>query len=87
MVKLRDQDEDIGFGNAFWREEEQPATGGKGVEMTLDVVENSELKQVNIGKRQFMIFIKDYFKKIIFFRVNWQKERVDGFKKRSNIFF
>ena len=58
---------DIGCGNAFGggEEEEPAAVGGEGVEMVLDVVANSELKQVHMSKKEFMAYIKDYFKKVI----------------------
>ena len=81
---------DIGCGNAFGggdAEEEQPAAGGEGVEMVLDVVANSELKQVNMSKKEFMAYIKDYFKKIItYLEENGKSDRVDSFKKRSSSF-
>ena len=81
---------DIGCGNAFGggeAEEEQPAAGGEGVEMVLDVVANSELKQVNMNKKEFMAYIKDYFKKIIaYLEENGKKDRVDGFKKGAQAF-
>jgi hypothetical protein len=81
---------DIGCGNAFGggeAEEEQPATGGEGVEMVLDVVANSELKQVNMSKKEFMAYIKDYFKKIVtYLEENGKKDRVDGFKKGAQAF-
>ena len=81
---------DIGCGNAFGggeAEDEQPAAGGEAVEMVLDVVANSELKQVNMSKKEFMAFIKDYFKKIIaYLEENGKKDRVDGFKKGAQAF-
>ena len=80
---------DIGCGNAFGGgdiEEEQPV-GGEGVEMVLDVVANSELKQINMSKKVFMAYIKDYFKKIIaYLEENGKKDRVDGFKKGAQAF-
>ena len=81
---------DIGCGNAFGggdAEEEQPAAGGEGVEMVLDVVANSELKQVNMSKKEFMAFIKDYFKKIIaYLEENGKSDRVESFKKGAQAF-
>ena len=81
---------DIGCGNAFGggdAEEEQPAAGGEGVEMVLDVVANSELKQVNMSKKEFMAFIKDYLKKVVtYLEENGKKDRVDGFKKGATDF-
>ena len=81
---------DIGCGNAFGggeAEEEPAAAGGEGVEMVLDVVANSELKQVNMSKKEFMAYIKDYFKKIIaYLEENGKKDRVDGFKKGAQAF-
>ena len=81
---------DIGGGNAFGggdAEEEQPAAGGEGVEMVLDVVANSELKQVNMSKKEFMAYIKDYFKKIItYLEENGKSDRVDSFKKGAQAF-
>ena len=72
---------DIGCGNAFGGgdgEEEQAPAGGEGVEMVLDVVANSELKQVNMSKKEFMAYIKDYFKKIIaYLEGNGKKEDSD----------
>ena len=55
--------------------------------MVLDVIANSELKQVNMSKKEFMAYIKDYFKKIIaYLEENGKKDRVDGFKKGAQAF-
>ena len=79
---------DVGCGDAFTKkegEDEQPAQGG--VEMVLDVIANSELKQVNMSKKEFMAYIKDYFKKIIaYLEENGKKDRVEGFKKGAQAF-
>ena len=81
-------DVDVGCGDAFTKkegEDEQPAQGG--VEMVLDVIANSELKQVNMSKKEFMAYIKDYFKKIIaYLEENGKKDRVDGLKKGAQAF-
>ena len=81
---------DIGCGNEFGggeAEEAQPVTSGEGVEMVLDVVGNSELKQVHMSKKEFMAYIKDYFKKIIaYLEENGKKDRIDGFKKGAQAF-
>jgi len=81
-------DVDVGCGDAFTKkegEDEQPAQAG--VEMVLDVIANSELKQVNMSKKEFMAYIKDYFKKIIaYLEENGKKDRVDGFKKGAQAF-
>ena len=82
-------DVDIGCGNAFGNpeggEENAPAQGG--VEMVLDVVANHDLKQVNMSKKEFMAYIKDYFKKIIaYLEEHDQKDRVEGFKKGAQAF-
>ena len=58
-------DVDVGCGNAFGGgEEEQQQAPQEGVEMVLDVVQNGNLKQVNMSKKEFMAYIKDYFKKL-----------------------
>ena len=69
-------------------EGEQPqAQGSEPVEMVLDVVANSELKQVNMSKKEFMAYIKDYFKKVIaYLEENGKSDRVDGFKKGAQEF-
>ena len=55
--------------------------------MVLDVVANSELKQVNMSKKEFMAYIKDYFKKIItYLEENGKSDRVDSFKKGAQAF-
>ena len=54
--------------------EQQSAPGSEPVEMILDVVGNSDLKQVNMSKKEFMAYIKDYFKKrYCLFRRKWKK--------------
>ena len=79
---------DIGCGNAFGGgepEEEQAPAGD--VEMVLDVVANSELKQVNMSKKEFVAYIKDYFKKIVaYLEKNGKSDRVDSFKKGAQDF-
>ena len=79
---------DVGCGDAFTKKEgEDEAPAQEGVEMVLDVIANSELKQVNMSKKEFMAYIKDYFKKIIaYLEENGKKERVDGFKKGAQAF-
>ena len=82
-------DVDVGCGDAFTKPEgaaeEAPAQGT--VEMVLDVVANHDLKQVNMSKKEFMAYIKDYFKKIIaYLEENGKKDRVEGFKKGAQAF-
>ena len=80
---------DVGCGNAFGNPEgeEDNAPPQEGVEMVLDVVANSELKQVNMSKKEFMAYIKDYFKKVIaYLEENGKKDRVEGFKKGAQAF-
>ena len=82
-------DVNIGCGDAFGKGEgeAEEAQAQEGVEMVLDVVANSELKQVNMSKKEFMAYIKDYFKKIIaYLEENGKKDRVDGFKKGAQAF-
>ena len=81
-------DVDVGCGNAFGGgEEEQQQAPPEGVEMVLDVVANSQLKQVNMSKKEFMAYIKDYFKKLIaYMEENGKKDRVEGFKKGAQAF-
>ena len=79
---------EIGCGDEFAKAEgaEDPAPQ-QGVEMVLDVIANSELKQVNMSKKEFMAYIKDYFKKLIaYMEENGKKDRVDGFKKGAQAF-
>ena len=81
-------DVDIGCGDEFAKGEgaEDPAPQ-QGVEMVLDVVANHDLKQVNMSKKEFMAYIKDYFKKIIaYLEEHDQKDRVEGFKKGAQAF-
>ena len=79
---------DVGCGDAFGKPEgEDEAPAQEGVEMVLDVVANSELKQVNMSKKEFMAYIKDYFKKVIaYLEENGKSDRVDGFKKGAQAF-
>ena len=79
---------DVGCGDAFTKKEgEDEAPAQEGVEMVLDVIANSELKQINMSKKEFMAYIKDYFKKIIaYLEENGKKDRVDGFKKGAQAF-
>ena len=80
---------DIGCGDAFTKgeEAEEVAPAQEGVEMELDVVGNSQLKQVNMSKKEFMAYIKDYFKKVIaYLEENGKKDRVEGFKKGAQAF-
>ena len=64
-----------------------PQQGQEPVEMVLDVVGNHELKQVNMSKKEFMAYIKDYFKKVIaYLEENGKKDRVEGFKKGAQAF-
>ena len=81
-------DVDVGCGDAFTKQEgEEEPSAPQGVEVVLDVVANSELKQVNMSKKEFMAYIKDYFKKIIaYLEENGKKDRVDGFKKGAQAF-
>ena len=67
--------------------EDNQAQGKEPVEMVLDVVANSEIKQVNMSKKVFMAYIKDYFKKVIaYLEENGKADRVDGFKKGAQAF-
>ena len=67
--------------------EQQSAPGSEPVEMILDVVGNSDLKQINMSKKEFMAYIKDYFKKVIaYLEENGKKDRIDGFKKGAQEF-
>ena len=67
--------------------EDNNAQGNEPVEMVLDVVANSELKQVNMSKKEFMAYIKDYFKKVIaYLEENGKADRVDGFKTGAQAF-
>ena len=79
---------DVGCGNAFGGgEEEEQQAPQEGVEMVLDVVQNGNLKQVNMSKKEFMAYIKDYFKKLIaYMEENGKKDRVEGFKKGAQAF-
>ena len=80
---------DIGCGNAFGggeAKEEQPAAGGEGVEMVLDVVANSELKQVNMSKKEFMLYQRIFQNNCYLFRRKWKKDRVYGIKKGAHAF-
>ena len=81
-------DVDVGCGDAFTKQEgEEEPSAPQGVEMVLDVVANSELKQVNMSKKEFMAYIKDCFKKIIaYLEENGKKDRVEGFKKGAQAF-
>ena len=79
---------DVGCGDAFTKGEgaEEPAAP-ENVEMVLDVIANHELKQVNMSKKEFMAYIKDYFKKLIaYMEENGKKDRVEGFKKGAQAF-
>ena len=57
------------------------AAGGK----TVDVA-NSEFKQVNMSKKEFMALMKIISKNCYLFKRKWKKDRVDGFKKGAQAF-
>ena len=68
-------------------EQPQQDPGAEPVEMVLDVVANSELKPVNMSKKEFLAYIKEYFKKIVtYLEKNGKKDRIDGFKKGASDF-
>ena len=79
---------DIGCGNEFGGgENEEEQAPQSGVEMVLDVVQNSELKQINMSKKEFLAYIKDYFKKVItYLEENGKSDRVEGFKQGAQSF-
>ena len=78
VVDIPNNDEEGGEGEA---PDEGPA------EMVLDVIDNAQLKQVNMSKKEFMAYIKDYFKKVIvYLEENGKKDRVEGFKKGAQAF-
>ena len=67
--------------------EQQQAPGSEPVEMVLDIVANSELKPVNMSKKEFVAYIKDYFKKVVtYLEEHGKADRVDGFKKGAQDF-
>ena len=86
---FEDVDNMIRCGNAFGKGEgegDEPQAQ-EGVEMVLDVIANAELKQVNMSKKEFMAYIKGYFKKVIaYLEENGKKDRVEGFKKGAQAF-
>ena len=88
--KNRPKDElhtDIPDNDEAEGEQQNNEPGKEPVEMVLDVVANSELKQVNMSKKEFMAYIKDYFKKVIaYLEENGKKDRIDGFKKGAQAF-
>ena len=79
---------DIGCGNAFGGGEEDTGPADEEpAEKVIDVVYNSNLQQVHMSKKEFVAFIKDYFKKIVtYLEENGKKDRVEGFKKGAQAF-
>ena len=79
---------DIGCRNALGGGEDEPsAVESEGVEMELDVVANSELKQVHMNRREFISYLRDYFNQIVtYLQENGRSDRVDGFKKGVQAF-
>lgn len=82
---------DIGCGNEFGGGDAAEGDGADGGdednEKVIDVIYNANLKQVNMSKKEFGAYIKDYFKKVIeHLEKNGKADRVDGFKKGATDF-
>ena len=79
---------DIGRGDAFGKGEEDDGPGGdEPAEKVIDVVYNSNLQPVHMSKKEFMAYVKEYFKKIVaFLEENGKKDRIDTFKKGATDF-
>ena len=79
---------DIGCGNAFGGGEEDTGPAEEEpAEKVIDVVYNSNLQQVHMSKKEFMAYIKEYFKKIVaYLESNGKSDRVYTFKKGATEF-
>ena len=79
---------DIGCGNAFGGgEEDTGPVEDEPAEKVIDVVYNSNLQPVHMSKKEFMAYIKEYFKKIVaYLESNGKSDRVDTFKKGATEF-
>lgn len=81
-------DVDIGCGNEFGGGEvdDGPAEAGDQPQKVLDVAANANLESVTMEKKEFMAYIKRYFKKVIAYLTEKHPERIDSFKKGSTEF-
>lgn len=81
---------DIGCGNEFGGGDAADEGGDApddGDEKVLDVIYNANLKQINMSKKEFGAYIKDYFKKVVeHLEKNGKADRVDTFKKGATDF-
>ena len=80
-------DQMIGCGNAFGGGDNQDTGNDEPAEKVIDVVYNSNLQPVQMSKKEFMAYIKEYFKKIVaYLESNGKKDRIDTFKKGATDF-
>jgi hypothetical protein len=77
---------DIGCGNEFGGGENQ-AVDDEPTENVNDVVYNANLQPVTMSKKEFMAYIKDFFKKVVtYLEEHDKKDRVETFKKGATAF-
>ena len=78
---------DIGCGNAFGGGETEQPTEEEPTEKVCDIPYNAQLQEYSMSKKEFMAYIKDYFKKIIaHLEATGKSSRVDSFKKGATEF-
>ena len=84
--KIGDIDKLIGNDNTFGGGENQ---GGddEPTENVNDVIYNANLQPVTMSKKEFMAYIKDFFKKVVtYLEEHDKKDRVETFKKGATAF-
>ena len=79
---------DIGCGNAFGGGEDDNDQGGdEPAEKVIDVIYNANLQEVTFSKKEFMAYIKEYFKKVVaYLEEHGKADRVPLFKKGATDF-
>ena len=80
-------DEIIGNRNDFGGGEDQGGADDEPTEKVNDVVYNANLQPVTMSKKEFMAYIKDFFKKVVtYLEEHDKKDRVETFKKGATAF-
>ena len=79
---------DVGCGNEFGgAQEEEPDPNEDKPEKVIDIVYNANLKEYTLSKKEFMAFIKEFFKKVVeYLEKNGKSDRVATFKKGATEF-
>ena len=78
---------DIGCGNEFGGGEPEQQAEEEPVEKVCDIPYNAQLQEYSMSKKEFMSYIKEYFKKIVERLEKLGKsDRIETFKKGATAF-